>query len=302
MTRKRSKYNITSAEIRTLLLNRHRSSRQERLEKYLQTGRAIRIIPDSDSSLLSDFRSDSLSDDDGENLEYRPKRRKFVFDRTFLFIELGLILLLGFIVVSTFTSFSVINRESIQALEQPILTPTPLVRAVVLPSGHTPPTSPGGARPNDAEIPEHLRPLVQTYSSIPIPTPAHEHATRIQIPAINIDAPIVQGTEWEQLKKGVGQVIGTANPGKKGNIVLSAHNDIFGELFRHLDKLQPGDRFTVYSNLRFYTYEITGWEVVEPTRVEVMAPTPNPTATLISCYPYLIDNMRIVVKAELVEG
>jgi sortase A len=272
------------------------------LEKYLQTGRAIRIIPDSDSSLLSDFRSDSLSDDDGENLEYRPKRRKFVFDRTFLFIELGLILLLGFIVVSTFTSFSVINRESIQALEQPILTPTPLVRAVVLPSGHTPPTSPGGARPNDAEIPEHLRPLVQTYSSIPIPTPAHEHATRIQIPAINIDAPIVQGTEWEQLKKGVGQVIGTANPGKKGNIVLSAHNDIFGELFRHLDKLQPGDRFTVYSNLRFYTYEITGWEVVEPTRVEVMAPTPNPTATLISCYPYLIDNMRIVVKAELVEG
>ena len=119
---------------------------------------------------------------------------------------------------------------------------------------------------------------------------------------LKLVAPIVQGTEWEQLKKGVGQVIGTANPGEKGNLVLSAHNDIFGELFRHLDKLQPKDRFTVYSNLRSYTYEISGWEVVEPTQVEVMAPTPNPTATLISCYPYLIDNMRIVVKAELIES
>jgi len=302
MTRKRAKQNFTAAELRKLLLEKHRHSRQERLEKYYQTGRAIRLVPDSDSSVLSDFHSGNTSNNDQEYLEVRPKRRKFVFDRTFLFIEIGLIILLSFIVISTVTSFRVINRESIQALEQPILTPTALVRAVVLPSGHTPPTSPGGARPNNAEIPEHLRPLVQTYSDIPIPTPAHEHATRIQIPSISIDAPIVQGTGWEQLKKGVGQVIGTANPGKKGNMVLSAHNDIFGELFRHLDKLQPGDRFTVYSNLRSYTYEITGWEVVEPTRVEVMAPTPNQTATLISCYPYLIDNMRIVVKAELSEN
>ena len=82
-------------------------------------------------------------------------------------------------------------------------------------------------------------------------------------------------------------------------MVLSAHDDIFGEIFRNLDKLKPGDVVDMYTNQRQYTYVITGTQVVEPTAVEVMDPTPNPTVTLISCYPYLVDNQRIVVSAVL---
>jgi sortase (surface protein transpeptidase) len=33
-----------------------------------------------------------------------------------------------------------------------------------------------------------------------------------------------------------------------------------------------------------------------------MAQTPNPTVTLISCYPYMVDNQRIVVQAILLTG
>jgi len=47
---------------------------------------------------------------------------------------------------------------------------------------------------------------------------------------------------------------------------------------------------------------VTGLEIVEPTYVSVMDPTARPTITLISCYPYLVDNQRIVVFAELVES
>jgi sortase A len=39
--------------------------------------------------------------------------------------------------------------------------------------------------------------------------------------------------------------------------------------------------------------------LVKPTQVEVMAPTADPTVTLISCYPYLVDTDRIVVFAKL---
>jgi sortase A len=39
--------------------------------------------------------------------------------------------------------------------------------------------------------------------------------------------------------------------------------------------------------------------LVDPDQVEVMDPTPNETITLISCYPYLVDTQRIVVKALL---
>jgi sortase A len=121
----------------------------------------------------------------------------------------------------------------------------------------------------------------------------------VQIPAIRVDAPIVQGDGWEQLKKGIGQHVGSTNPGERGNLVLSAHNDIFGEIFRDLDRLVPGDLVIIYTNQRSYTYIVVDTKIVEPTTVEVMSPTTQPTVTLISCYPYLKDNQRIVIIARL---
>ena len=82
-------------------------------------------------------------------------------------------------------------------------------------------------------------------------------------------------------------------------MVLSGHNDVFGEVFRYLDRLKPGDEITVYTQQRAYTYTVSGWELVKPTQVDVMDPTPNATITLISCYPYLIDTERIIVKGQL---
>jgi sortase A len=117
-----------------------------------------------------------------------------------------------------------------------------------------------------------------------------------------VDAQVVQGDGWEQLKKGVGQHLGTADPGKQGNLVLSAHNDIFGELFRDLDRLEPGDPVVVFTNQRSYTYEVVDTRIVEPTEVSVMDDTAEPTVTLISCYPYLVDKQRIVVVARLQGG
>jgi len=97
----------------------------------------------------------------------------------------------------------------------------------------------------------------------------------------------------------VGQHIGTANPGDKGNLVLSAHNDIFSEIFRDLDKLKKGDEVTIITQDRSFTYVITSSQIVEPTRVDLLAQTSDSMITLISCYPYLVDNKRIVVQGIL---
>src|SRR5690606_13792916 len=101
------------------------------------------------------------------------------------------------------------------------------------------------------------------------------------------------------LKRGVGQHLGSANPGENGNLVLSGHNDIYGEVFRHLDRLQPGDEIVVFSAQNSYTYTITGRLLVAPTFVEVMFPTSNASITLISCYPYMINTQRIIIQGEL---
>jgi sortase A len=140
---------------------------------------------------------------------------------------------------------------------------------------------------------------VQSLANIAVPTPGPQQAIRIQIPAIGVDAPIVQGDGWEQLKKGVGQHVGTANPGENGNVVLSAHNDIFGEIFRDLDRLKPGDEIIIYTNQQPFSFLVTTTRVIDPTQVEVMDSTTQPTVTLISCYPYMVDDQRIVVTARI---
>jgi len=246
-----------------------------------------------------------LPDDEKLAPEIGTSRRSVIrriLDGSLLLVEVAAIVGFLFILFNGVNLIRELNQEVAAALEQPTLTPTPLIVAVVLPSGHTPPNLEGGTRPNEAEIPDHLRPLVQSLAEIPVPTPGPEQATRIQIPAIGIDAPVVQGDGWEQLKKGVGQYVGSVNPGDDGNIVLSAHNDIFGEIFRELDQLEPGDQITLFTNQRAYNYVIVDNKVVEPTAVEVMDQTEQPTVTLISCYPYLIDDQRIVVTGRLQGG
>ena len=291
---------LSAEELRRLLVEKRRASRQDRIERYRRTGRVVLVAPDTDGSSLENMRTGSF--DETENAVQPPPgntRRKKILDGFLLFIELLAVVGLLLLLFNGVNMMRDLNNEVAVALEQPTLTPTPLIVAVVLPSGHTPPTSPEGARPNEAEIPQHLQPLVQSLANIPLPTPGPEHANRIQIPAIGVDAPIVQGDGWEQLKKGVGQHIGTANPGEKGNVVLSAHNDIFGEIFRDLDRLKPGDEITVYTNQRAYTYVVSESQILEPTQVEVMENTSQPTLTLISCYPYLVDDQRIAVTSRL---
>lgn len=301
MARKKAPEDLSVEELRRLLVEKRRGVRKERLENFRRTGRVLSVTPES-----SDFTSDRSAPivDTAEAASSTPElapanpRRKFM-DRVLLGVEVLAVLGLIAVLMNSLGMLRTLNTEVASALNPETVTPTPLVMAVVLPSGHTPPDAQGNTRPNEAEIPEHLRPMVQSLVNLPVPTAAPDQAVRIQIPALSIDAPIVQGDGWEQLKKGVGQNIGSSNPGQDGNVVLSAHNDVYGEIFRYLDRLAPGDQVIVYTQQRQYTYVVDRTILVEPTAVEVMASTGTPTVTLISCYPYLVNKQRIVVFARL---
>jgi sortase A len=296
MARRKSPEDMSVEELRRLLIEKRRGARRERLEHFKRTGRVVDVAPD----ILSDSVPvvETPDGESGQTPVPASKRRRF-FDRLLLVVEVLAVAGLVGVLISGLGILQDLNKEVASALIQETLTPTPLVMAVVLPSGHTPPDAQGNTRPNTEEIPAHLQPMVQSLANLPVPTSAPDQAIRIQIPAIKIDAPIVQGDGWEQLKKGVGQNIGSSNPGQTGNVILSAHNDVYGELFRYLDKLQPGDQVVLYTQQRQYTYVVDRTALVEPTAVEVMASTGSPTVTLISCYPYLVDKQRIVVFARL---
>jgi len=297
----RTSNDLTEYEIVALLHERVKANRRVRLQKFRQTGRIISIVGDpGPTQQLNPVTALNLQESKNQNGR---RLGKFASANGMLrTIEIISFLCLIAIIAYGGKTLVALNSRSRTDWGGFSITPTPIIRAMVLPDGHTPPTSPGGARPRDSEIPAHLRPQVAAYYNLPTPTAAPHQGIRIQIPALEVDAPIIQGDGWEQLKKGVAQHLNTANPGEKGNLVLSGHNDIYGEVFRYLDRLKAGDEVIIYTHTRSYTYIVDSWFLVEPDQVEVMDPTPDETLTLISCYPYLIDSDRIIVKANLSKG
>jgi len=301
VTKPKQPEDLSEQELRRLLLDKRRDSRQRRLERFRRTGRAVRLAPDLPPAAFDEWRTQPPVEGQETDSEVfrQPSLKRRWFDSLLFVVEVLAIIGLAGILFNGFGLLRTLNQEVVSALRQDTPTATPLITAVVLPGGHTPPSAAGGAQFNQAEIPEQLRPLVQSLANLPVPTPGPQQAIQIDIPAISVNNwPIVQGDGWEQLKKGVGQHIGSADPGQNGNVVLAGHDDVFGEVFRNLDKLQPGDQIVLYTMQQQYTYLVTETRIVEPGQVDVMNSTSDPTVTLISCYPYMVDNKRIVVFAK----
>lgn len=252
-------------------------------------------------------RDPAIASAEGDNKRRRPARRA-VAGQALLLFELAIILVFLVSAVDLWRTNSQLNRALADAQRTEgaaLALPTPEAKAVidvaVLPGGHRYPHGGGTPQPGEAGyIPAHLLPAINNYESPPVPTPAPEHARRIQIAALNVDSAIYQGMyDWEVLKKGVAQHIGSAAPGHAGNMVLAGHNDVYGEVFRDLDQLQPGDKIVISSQRQPYVYVVRETVIVDPAEVWVMAPTDFPSLTLISCYPYRVNTKRIVVFADL---
>ncbi len=244
-------------------------------------------------------------------LQRPSKRRKRWYDYALLAVEAAAVLGIVLIGFNLLTAIRGLEQEtaSAQALAEeqrragiPTIAPTPSLQMenYVLPGGHTISES-GQVAFNYDEVPSNLLPLVQSQWMQPVisrPPQTSETAVVLTIPRLNISQSIVQGVDWEALKQGVGQLVNGANPGDDaGNVVLSAHNDVYGELFRYIDQLQPGDTFQIQTNSTTYTYEITGSETVDPDDVHVLETRDGATATLISCYPYRVNTHRYIVYA-----
>jgi sortase A len=229
-------------------------------------------------------------------------------DRLLLVLELGLLLGLGLVLYFANGALRELNASSAVARYAPptavVPTPTALIRVASLPTSAYTGIGSNWLAPSPTDwlpnLPILVTPLPPLPMMVPTPTPADAHAFRIVIQAIGVDAPVVHGVGAEALKQGVGHYEEAANPGETGNLVLAGHDDVYGEVFRDLPKLKAGDEVTVYSDRGEYRYVVRGSRIVRPNDVSVLAPTSWAAFTLISCYPYRVDNLRIVVFGDLI--
>lgn len=120
----------------------------------------------------------------------------------------------------------------------------------------------------------------------------------IKIPVINLNYPILEGTDSKVLKKAVGHFEVSSLPGEAGNMTLIGHNKfILAEPFKNLDKLSAGDLITITTTEKDYNYQVIKSYTVDPYNTSVVKQSDETKLTLITCTDDA--EKRLVVEALL---
>ena len=124
----------------------------------------------------------------------------------------------------------------------------------------------------------------------------------IEIEALELKYPIVEGADSKQLAYGIGHIPDTAAIGSKGNCVLAGHRGSrYGTYFKYLNRLSAGDTVKVMDKEgNVYLYEVVSWEVVGPYDNSVKAQGIETELTLLTCENS--GTMRLIYHCIYKEG
>ncbi|MGH8999659.1 MAG: class E sortase [Acidimicrobiia bacterium] len=139
--------------------------------------------------------------------------------------------------------------------------------------------------------------------SVPAPPPRKAKAAapilqigEIQIPRIGLVHKVYEGVTLRVINHGPGHWPGSAVPGQLGNAVFAGHRTTYSHPFRRLNELVPGDEIIFKTAEGTFTYHVTRQQIVKPTDVHIINPTPEATITLFACHPPGSARQRIVVR------
>jgi sortase A len=127
---------------------------------------------------------------------------------------------------------------------------------------------------------------------------------RLVIPEIGINEPILEGSNINIIKDGgTWRRPNTSNPTINNNTVIIGHR-FYGNnvsTFYNLDKLKVGDVIAVYWEGSEFLYEVEETKVVDPSLVEIEAPTAEKQLTLYTCTPLWSAKNRLVIIAKPID-
>lgn len=210
----------------------------------------------------------------------------------------------------------------------PRVSPTPEATATLEPSP-TPTVVEPTVEPTAESLSLESNPLVveEPAGAEPIPVSPNDDAaaspiTRIVAETVGLDAPVIAVgwvTEdrggvptniWTVADYAAGWHKNSALPGQGGNIVLSGHHNIKGEVFRYTIDLNVGDIITIYLGDQPYKYAVADKFIVkdkgEPDAVrrenaKWIGPFNEERLTLVTCWPYTNNTHRAIVIAKPVQ-
>lgn len=124
----------------------------------------------------------------------------------------------------------------------------------------------------------------------------------LEIPKIDLEVALCEGTEKELIKYAVGHFEETALPGEIGNCSIIGHrNYTYGEFFNRLNEVEIGDMIKIKQVADEFVYKVTEIMIVEPEQVEVLSQSSKKEITLVTCTPINSGTHRLIVKGLLEE-
>ena len=124
----------------------------------------------------------------------------------------------------------------------------------------------------------------------------------LDIPNINVVLPVYLGASKTNIDRGAAHLTQSSLPigGNNTNSVIVAHRGmVTAEMFRHLDKLEIGDKiyFTnFYEELVYSVYDI---KIIDPDDINaILIQSGKDLLTLMTCHPYGADTSRYLVFAK----
>lgn len=124
----------------------------------------------------------------------------------------------------------------------------------------------------------------------------------LSIPTLEVMEPVYLGADYHHLGIGLAHVDGTPLPVEGAGIrsVIAGHRAEPSHIFfRHLDKLEPGDRLYYDNGQEIVEYKMVDSEIILPSEWEKLSPTSDKNMlTLITCDPIPSFNKRLLVNFE----
>ena len=106
----------------------------------------------------------------------------------------------------------------------------------------------------------------------------------LNIDKIDASIAIIEGTDPEELKHGVGHMAQTAFPGDNDQILLSGHRDT---VFTRLGEIEVGDIIEVELPYGTFEYEMVDSIIVSADDTSVIGSTaPDEELVISTCYPF----------------
>ncbi len=121
----------------------------------------------------------------------------------------------------------------------------------------------------------------------------------LSIPSINLEVPVLDGTDDFTLNRAVGHIEGTPAPGQQGNVGIAGHRDGF---FRGLKDVHEGDAIELITQKERARYVVDEILIVSPEEISILGARSKSSLTLVTCYPfYYVGSapQRYIVRASI---